>query len=174
MESLSRESSDFITMNYSQVIKFCVIYCFCKLITYIRFSVMHPNVFSLFQGPFKFLPDFKTPCWLSSNHELRCLPFFFLVGCPKCGTTDLFRMLKAHPDFRAFMKEPHWFTRRRFNTIVPYSFDKYTENMARPLSNLLKQVSKTAERNSSDDILQNRDADMKAVTQNVVLGKTMN
>ena len=46
--------------------------------------------------------------------------------------------------------------------------------MAKPLSNLLKLVSKTAEQNSSDDILQHQDADMKTVAQNVVLGKTLN
>ncbi|XP_078478764.1 LOW QUALITY PROTEIN: carbohydrate sulfotransferase 15-like, partial [Lampetra planeri] len=46
--------------------------------------------------------------------RLRCLPYFYLIGQPKCGTTDLFKRLKLHPDLRFnLIKEPHWWTRRR-------------------------------------------------------------
>ena len=27
---------------------------------------------------------------------LRCLPYFHLIGFPKCGTTDLYYMLRSH------------------------------------------------------------------------------
>ncbi|XP_054655425.1 carbohydrate sulfotransferase 15-like [Dunckerocampus dactyliophorus] len=50
--------------------------------------------------------------------RLRCLPYFYIVGQPKCGTTDLFRRLLLHPELRFnVMKEPHWWTRRRFGYI---------------------------------------------------------
>jgi hypothetical protein len=37
-------------------------------------------------------------------------PDFFLVGAPKCGTTALYRWLRAHPDvYMPELKEPHFF-----------------------------------------------------------------
>jgi len=39
-------------------------------------------------------------------------PDFFIVGHPKCGTTALYEMLKAHPQvFMPALKEPHFFAR---------------------------------------------------------------
>lgn len=50
-----------------------------------------------------------------SLFRLRCLPFFYIIGQPKCGTTDLFHRLLLHPDIKFnTMKEPHWWTRKRF------------------------------------------------------------
>ncbi|XP_051936833.1 carbohydrate sulfotransferase 15-like isoform X1 [Hippocampus zosterae] len=50
--------------------------------------------------------------------RLRCLPYFYIIGQPKCGTTDLFHRLLLHPDFKFnIMKEPHWWTRKRFGYI---------------------------------------------------------
>ncbi|XP_068597362.1 carbohydrate sulfotransferase 15 [Brachionichthys hirsutus] len=47
--------------------------------------------------------------------RLRCLPFFYIIGQPKCGTTDLHNSLLLHPDVKFnTLKEPHWWTRRRF------------------------------------------------------------
>lgn len=47
--------------------------------------------------------------------RLRCLPFFYIIGQPKCGTTDLFHRLLLHPEIQFnTMKEPHWWTRKRF------------------------------------------------------------
>lgn len=47
--------------------------------------------------------------------RLRCLPYFYIIGQPKCGTTDLFYRLLLHPDIRyTGIKEPHWWTRKRF------------------------------------------------------------
>uniref|UniRef100_A0A672GJ97 Sulfotransferase n=1 Tax=Salarias fasciatus TaxID=181472 RepID=A0A672GJ97_SALFA len=47
--------------------------------------------------------------------RLRCLPYFYIIGQPKCGTTDLFHRLLLHPDIRYNgIKEPHWWTRKRF------------------------------------------------------------
>ena len=47
--------------------------------------------------------------------EIHCLPYFYLAGFPKCGTTDLFFEMKKHPNILMSMqKEPHWWTRNRF------------------------------------------------------------
>ena len=69
-----------------------------------------------------FLPGYKNPCWkyeraLNPNMprgladifdadgeekelSLACLPFAYILGQPKCGTSDLFERLKRHPDIR--------------------------------------------------------------------------
>lgn len=50
--------------------------------------------------------------------RLRCLPFVYIIGQPKCGTTDLYNRLKLHPEIKFNgIKEPHWWTRRRFGSI---------------------------------------------------------
>lgn len=52
------------------------------------------------------------------DYRLRCLPYFYIIGQPKCGTTDLFRRMLLHPDLRFnTIKEPHWWTRKRFGYI---------------------------------------------------------
>ncbi|KAL7869776.1 hypothetical protein AOLI_G00137640 [Acnodon oligacanthus] len=52
--------------------------------------------------------------------RIRCLPFFYIIGQPKCGTTDLYDRLRLHPDIRVTtLKEPHWWTRKRFGIIRP-------------------------------------------------------
>ncbi|KAM4591487.1 carbohydrate sulfotransferase 15-like isoform 2-T2 [Odontesthes bonariensis] len=49
------------------------------------------------------------------HYRLRCLPYFYIIGQPKCGTTDLFNRLLLHPDVKFnTIKEPHWWTRKRF------------------------------------------------------------
>ncbi|XP_041804038.1 carbohydrate sulfotransferase 15-like [Chelmon rostratus] len=46
--------------------------------------------------------------------RLRCLPYFYIIGQPKCGTTDLYSTLKMHPEVQSsIIKEPHWWTRKR-------------------------------------------------------------
>ncbi|KAG9346069.1 hypothetical protein JZ751_007886, partial [Albula glossodonta] len=51
----------------------------------------------------------------SKYYRLRCLPYFYIIGQPKCGTTDLYDRLRLHPDVRfTTCKEPHWWTRKRF------------------------------------------------------------
>ncbi|XP_062505208.1 carbohydrate sulfotransferase 15-like isoform X2 [Corticium candelabrum] len=45
---------------------------------------------------------------------LLCLPYFLLIGMPKCGTTDLYRRIVQHPQVIApASKEPHWWSKRR-------------------------------------------------------------
>eukprot|EP00040_Diaphanoeca_grandis_P042264 m.264522 g.264522 ORF g.264522 m.264522 type:complete len:367 (-) comp56728_c0_seq1:98-1198(-) len=55
--------------------------------------------------------NLRTPCWNDDQTE-RCLPGFFMIGNPKCGTTDMFLRLQEHPQlFPSFKKEPHFWTR---------------------------------------------------------------
>ena len=62
-----------------------------------------------------FLKDYKNPCW-KQKRQLQCLPYFFIGGFAKCGTTDLFGRLLQHPQIlKGKAKEPHWWTRQRFN-----------------------------------------------------------
>ncbi|XP_028916304.1 carbohydrate sulfotransferase 15 [Ornithorhynchus anatinus] len=52
------------------------------------------------------------------HYRLRCLPSFYIIGQPKCGTTDLYDRLKLHPDVKfSAIKEPHWWTRKRFGIV---------------------------------------------------------
>ena len=40
----------------------------------------------------------------------------YVSGIKKCGTTDLFSRISAHPDFKSSgFKESQWFTRVRYN-----------------------------------------------------------
>ncbi|XP_070772220.1 carbohydrate sulfotransferase 15-like [Enoplosus armatus] len=95
---------------------------------YEEFSSTDPYTRNLFTLRSK---SFKTVCdHLRTNfHQhlyyrngrlfrLRCLPFFYIIGQPKCGTTDLFHRLLLHPEVKFnTMKEPHWWTRKRFGYI---------------------------------------------------------
>jgi N-acetylgalactosamine 4-sulfate 6-O-sulfotransferase len=66
-----------------------------------------------------------TPAWTtlytlqkeSRKVRLRCLPYFFIGGFPKCGTTDVYDKLVLHPLIQGCLfKEPHYWTRWRFWT----------------------------------------------------------
>ena len=46
--------------------------------------------------------------------RLRCLPYFLMVGQPKCASTDMFKRITKHPDVQAPpIKELHWWSRNR-------------------------------------------------------------
>ncbi|XP_063818214.1 carbohydrate sulfotransferase 15-like isoform X2 [Pseudophryne corroboree] len=52
------------------------------------------------------------------QYRLRCLPHFYIIGQPKCGTTDLYDRLRLHPNIQfSVIKEPHWWTRKRFGIV---------------------------------------------------------
>ena len=55
----------------------------------------------------------------SQSRRLRCLPFFYLAGFSKCGTTDLYEQIMFHPEvFRPFVKEPQYWNWNRWKVIV--------------------------------------------------------
>ncbi|XP_045194224.2 carbohydrate sulfotransferase 15-like isoform X2 [Mercenaria mercenaria] len=79
----------------------------------------------------RFLPNFKNPCWreiLGNNVCTVCLPYYFLVGVEKCGTSDLHRRLLKHPLIsQNVKKETHWLARLRFTTEGMQSLSAYLE-----------------------------------------------
>lgn len=83
------------------------------------------NLFTLRSKPFKTVCDNLAINFTqhllhrdSKLFRLRCLPYFYIIGQPKCGTTDLFHRLVLHPEVQFnSMKEPHWWTRKRFGYI---------------------------------------------------------
>ena len=81
--------------------------------------IENPKDMFTFLPPKKdFMKEFKNPCWKGKDaldrDNLFCLPYFFIIGFTKCGTTDLFAILKTHIliSSRA-SKETHFFDRRR-------------------------------------------------------------
>ncbi|KAG5267007.1 hypothetical protein AALO_G00238780 [Alosa alosa] len=83
------------------------------------------NVYTLYSRRFQAIYKYLRNALMEHLYEhggkryrLRCLPYFYIMGQPKCGTTDLYDRLRRHPDVRfTTMKEPHWWTRRRFGII---------------------------------------------------------
>ena len=52
------------------------------------------------------------------DKALACLPYAYILGQPKCGSSDLFERLKRHPDVRMpVRKEVRWFTRGEFTNL---------------------------------------------------------
>lgn len=69
----------------------------------------------IFPAPGSFSKKYKNPCWEKTTGAGTpyCLPYFFLAGFPKCGTTTLHHALVNHPQiFAPRTKEGHWWTRR--------------------------------------------------------------
>jgi hypothetical protein len=68
-----------------------------------------------FQPKIVFNTNFKNPCWFE-RENLRCLPYVYIIGVKKCGTSDLFYRLSLHPEFvRPGFKEAQFFARKRFS-----------------------------------------------------------
>ena len=67
--------------------------------------------------------------------RVRCLPYFYVIGVAKSGTTDLFVRMKEHPYIEAgIRKEIHYWSRRRFGrsyrdvtVLKPSSLKQYSE-----------------------------------------------
>lgn len=80
------------------------------------------NLYALYSKRFQAIYDHLRRAFPAHLHQhagrhyrLRCLPFFYIIGQPKCGTTDLYDRLRLHPEVHfTTMKEPHWWTRKRF------------------------------------------------------------
>ncbi|KAG2484068.1 hypothetical protein HYH03_017088 [Edaphochlamys debaryana] len=81
-----------------------------------RLSDKNPRIKAEALDVFETLPGgydrkYKSPCWRDPkrNNELRCLPYFHILGVSKCGTTDLYHRLSKHPQmFESRNKGPHW------------------------------------------------------------------
>ena len=55
-----------------------------------------PDVFAAL--PSSFLSEYKAPCWHTEAKQLRCLPYFFILGVFQCGVRDLYSRLVLHKD----------------------------------------------------------------------------
>ncbi|GFO12079.1 carbohydrate sulfotransferase 15 [Plakobranchus ocellatus] len=73
----------------------------------------------------KFLSHVKNPCWYvgpktseDAIPELKCLPYFHILGCAKSGTTDLWNRLMSHPHVISndglLHKEALWWSWQRY------------------------------------------------------------
>ncbi|XP_013416168.1 carbohydrate sulfotransferase 15-like isoform X1 [Lingula anatina] len=62
--------------------------------------------------------EFNLYSWWSQNKKrLRCIPYFYLAGIAKCGTTDLFQRILSHPDVAdGLLKMSQWWGRLAYNT----------------------------------------------------------
>ncbi|XP_062858807.1 carbohydrate sulfotransferase 15 [Trichomycterus rosablanca] len=86
--------------------------------------------------------------WQGKLYRLRCLPYFYVIGQPKCGTTDLYERLRLHPDIQvSSLKEPHWWTRKRFGIIRPsdglhtrYPIEDYLDLFDLPAHQIQDQI----------------------------------
>ncbi|XP_064622639.1 carbohydrate sulfotransferase 15-like [Lineus longissimus] len=66
------------------------------------------------QPPLKFLPDYKNPCWYMKK-ALHCLPTYYILGYPKCATTDIWHKIAQHPQIvEPAQKEIHWWASYRY------------------------------------------------------------
>ncbi|KAK7080940.1 Carbohydrate sulfotransferase 15 [Halocaridina rubra] len=79
------------------------------------------------------------------GHVLRCLPYFFLIGQPKCATTDVFQRINIHPDIAGtLLKGPHWWTRRRYGQPYaprPVTFAEYLDLFSGAASDIEESTS---------------------------------
>ncbi|RUS92065.1 hypothetical protein EGW08_000278 [Elysia chlorotica] len=94
-----------------------------------------------FLGPFPYLQDYKNPCWLpEGSAQVLCVPYFYLIGAPKAGSTGVFWRIKGHPHVTSGRaKEVRWFDRQRFplETGSPAAmprFEDYLDFFKRPTS----------------------------------------
>ncbi|XP_059177873.1 carbohydrate sulfotransferase 15-like isoform X2 [Physella acuta] len=81
-----------------------------------------------------FLPQFKNPCFYDyfpmGLKRLRCLPYFYIIGMDKSGTTDLHARLVRHPlvkgNFGILGKEAQFWSWKRFGIMIKQSGDMNT------------------------------------------------
>ena len=54
----------------------------------------------------------------TSGKRLRCLPYFYLAGFSKCGSSDLYAGIMRHPQVvRPFTKEPQYWNWNRWKLL---------------------------------------------------------
>ncbi|XP_076468967.1 carbohydrate sulfotransferase 15-like [Babylonia areolata] len=92
------------------------------------------------EPPPRYLPNSKNPCWRHEDRVL-CVPYFFLIGVSKSGTTDLFSRLTSHPEVIRSLKETHFFDRRRYdrNMLFPKYVNWFRGTARRVQEDIRKQ-----------------------------------
>ncbi|XP_064646115.1 uncharacterized protein LOC135499313 [Lineus longissimus] len=77
-------------------------------------------------APLPFMNKWRTPCWQhNTTSNFMCLPGFYIIGFPKCATTDLWTRLTKHHQLKGWAKELHWWTRLRYR----YSMARYAKKL---------------------------------------------
>ncbi|XP_050409652.1 carbohydrate sulfotransferase 15 [Patella vulgata] len=126
---------------------------------------LHSDIQDLFcMTKLPYLEDVKNPCWYElgcsgklncdQRLRLRCLPYYHILGCAKCATTDIYNRLIQHP--RIFSnngmlnKEALWWswskygiTNWKINKVK--TFEEYTsifDNTAEHIETLIQDGSK--------------------------------
>ena len=57
---------------------------------------------------------------LNESKTLHCLPYFYIAGFPRSGTTALYNLISHHPQFTGpAHKEVHWLTHGEFDPTFP-------------------------------------------------------
>ena len=80
---------------------------------------------TLFQKTPTFDRHYRNPCFYevcdsmgNVTTQLKCLPYFHLLGVDKCGSTDLFLRLLQHPSILgnngSLNKETMWWSWKRY------------------------------------------------------------
>lgn len=115
-----------------------------------KYSLLSPNVRSTV---IRLMTEWNTRLARDQiPQRMRCLPYFFIIGQPKCGSTDLFRRILQHPDVVSPpIKELHWWSRNRmgkrlnYTDIIPLSdyidmFDQAAVQIERRGDNVKHQI----------------------------------
>ncbi|XP_071815925.1 carbohydrate sulfotransferase 15-like [Apostichopus japonicus] len=72
-----------------------------------------PKIFN--EVPDNFLEQYENPCWRHKGSHVYCLPYFYVIGMPKCGSSDLFDKLTSHPQIiRPKWKEPGFWNKLHY------------------------------------------------------------
>lgn len=106
---------------------------------------IRPEILTHYPGPF--ITQMKNPCWLSPKDDLYCLPYFYLAGMPKCGTTDIWEKLTKHPQVWGSSKESHWWAKVRVgrhygNTSLTTNATSYYQRWGKMIRKVAKQKGK--------------------------------
>lgn len=85
-----------------------------------KYSVMSPNIASTM---IRLMTEWNQRLMKDEKAQrLRCLPYFYIIGQPKCGSTDLFKRIVQHPDVVSPpIKELHWWSRNRMGKRINYT-----------------------------------------------------
>ncbi|XP_025090190.1 carbohydrate sulfotransferase 15-like [Pomacea canaliculata] len=117
---------------------------FKACITNIKALPSSPSYRDGFVGPFLYISQSKNPCWWrmtnNTSRQLNCVPYFFLAGVSKSGSTDIFFRLMEHPQIvQPKIKELRWFDIRRY-TKDEFSFNWYVSNFEEAARNISRDI----------------------------------
>ncbi|KAK6168231.1 hypothetical protein SNE40_022100 [Patella caerulea] len=126
---------------------------------------LHSDIQDLFcMTKLPYLEDVKNPCWYELGCDgkldcdqtlrLRCLPYYHILGCAKCATTDVYNRLIQHPQIFSnngiLHKEALWWSWYKYgitnwNIKRIQTFEEYTsrfDNTAEHIQTLIQDGSK--------------------------------